>query len=535
MQTQPKLRGDTKRSHSAITLKIALCILATLYPTLFLSIAGSCVRRSATDTTTASPAIEADRIVRVGIYQNEPKIFWTDEKPAAGLFIDLLEKIASEEGWTLQYSRYEWQEALQALIDGEIDLMPDVAYSTERDVLYDFHDTPVLESWSRVYVDDQSNIEKISDLAGKRIAIVQGSIQENIFKQLLDGFGYEAELIPCDSFQQAFEMASGDQADAAIANHLFGEYFKSKFMLSETSIDFNPVRLYFAAAAGRNAVLLDAIDLRLSEWIPDKRSPYYTSLGNWSDPRQRYRLPPAVYWAFGVILSFLVVASAIASMLRHQVRVRTTHLELINSQLQESKQRYQILAQISPVGIFHTDSNGETTYVNPGWCKITGLPEEKAMGYGWLQAVHPDDKERLSQDWKEATVQTRSSLSEYRFVHPSGKVVWVMGQAVPELDEAGRIVSYVGTITDITERKRTEDEISKLNDELELRVAQRTSELSVAMNRAQESDRLKSAFLSTMSHELRTPLNSIIGFTGMLLMKLAGPLTEEQNKQLSMV
>jgi PAS domain S-box-containing protein len=87
---------------------------------------------------------------------------------------------------------------------------------------------------------------------------------------------------------------------------------------------------------------------------------------------------------------------------------------------------------------------------------------------------------------------------------------------------------------DITGRKRTEEKLRQLNEDLEQRVALRTEELAAAMEHAQESDRLKSAFLASMSHELRTPLNSIIGFTGVLIQGLAGPLNEEQIKQLGM-
>ncbi len=105
----------------------------------------------------------------------------------------------------------------------------------------------------------------------------------------------------------------------------------------------------------------------------------------------------------------------------------------------------------------------------------------------------------------------------------------------------GRRVHYlqrsclVGVGIDISERLAAERALIALNENLERLVAERTAELHAALLRAEGADRLKSAFLASMSHELRTPLNSIIGFTGILLRGLAGPLNDEQAKQLGMV
>jgi PAS domain S-box-containing protein len=124
--------------------------------------------------------------------------------------------------------------------------------------------------------------------------------------------------------------------------------------------------------------------------------------------------------------------------------------------LLESERRYQTLARISPVGIFRANLDGSTTYVNPQWCAISGMSAEHALGYGWLEAVHPEDRDRIVQGWQESTQSQRASYSDYRFIRPDGAVAWVMGQAVPEADIDGQIIGYIGTITDITERKQFE-------------------------------------------------------------------------------
>jgi PAS domain S-box-containing protein len=163
-----------------------------------------------------------------------------------------------------------------------------------------------------------------------------------------------------------------------------------------------------------------------------------------------------------------------------------------------SEIKYQTLANNSPVGIFLTDAVGYTLYVNPRWCSISGLTGEEAVGNGWLKAVHPEDREKLKSGWYSAAAKKETSDAEYRFLRSNGSVVWVLGQAVPELDPENKIIGYVGTITDITAIKNYE------------------KELNIAKEKAEESNRLKTSFLNNMSHEIRTPMNAIIGFTGFL-------------------
>ncbi len=104
------------------------------------------------------------RTVRVGVYPNEPKIFLNAEGRATGIFADLLDAIAAREGWQLRYQPCDGVACLDALEAGRIDLMPDVAYSAERARRFDFHQVPVMHSWSQLYRHPKVAIQSILDV-----------------------------------------------------------------------------------------------------------------------------------------------------------------------------------------------------------------------------------------------------------------------------------------------------------------------------------------------------------------------------------
>jgi PAS domain S-box-containing protein len=124
--------------------------------------------------------------------------------------------------------------------------------------------------------------------------------------------------------------------------------------------------------------------------------------------------------------------------------------------LQQSQKRYETLAEASPIGVFLTDTKGDCLYVNQTWSQTTGLTQEEALGPNWSRTLHPEDQERVFQEWYESALNQQQFQSEYRFLRPDNSVSWVIGQALPLIDSGGEVEGYVGTITDITDRKRQE-------------------------------------------------------------------------------
>lgn len=140
----------------------------------------------------------------------------------------------------------------------------------------------------------------------------------------------------------------------------------------------------------------------------------------------------------------------------------------LEAKVQDRTQELQTLMAHVPVGIFQTDAAGACVFVNERWCDMAGMTADEARGTGWVRALHPDDHERVAREWSEATAAGREFVSDYRFITREGKVSWLHGSAVALLGDDGKPSGFLGTISDITDRKRFEVELENSRQRLEL-------------------------------------------------------------------
>jgi PAS domain S-box-containing protein len=218
--------------------------------------------------------------------------------------------------------------------------------------------------------------------------------------------------------------------------------------------------------------------------------------------------------------------------------------------LRESERRLANIIDFLPDATFVIDREGRVIAWNRAIEAMTGIKSKDILGKGDYEYALPFYGERrpilidlVLQPQEEfekryANIERKpvgTLVGEGYIPYLKGGEFYFLGTAAPLYDFKSNLVGAIQCIGDITERRRVEIELRKHHDNLEDLVKERTAELAIAKERAEESDRLKSAFLATMSHELRTPLNSVIGFTGILLQDLVGPLNNEQRKQLNMV
>jgi len=196
--------------------------------------------------------------------------------------------------------------------------------------------------------------------------------------------------------------------------------------------------------------------------------------------------------------------------------------------LRESEERFQALANGIPQLAWMAEPDGHIFWYNQRWYAYTGTTFEQMEGWAWQSVHDPDMLPKVLEKWKGAIAAGQPFDMEFPLRGADGVFRAFLTRVMPLKDAEGRVTRWFGTNTDISERKRAEREIRRLNDELEQRVLQRTAELQAA-NQEMES------FTYSVSHDLRAPLRHISGFSKILSEEYGATLAPEAQHHLQRI
>jgi len=439
--------------------------------------------------------VAAHEPIRVGLFRaGWPPFEVIDEfDQFHGISADYLQLVAERLGVKVQPVLYNtWEEVLAAVKAGEVDLLPSMASTPERESFLTFS-KPYLSTSSLIFARRDSTIRVLDDLSGRRIAVEQGYAVHELLAKAVPGIDF---VITEDS-SSALKAVSTGRADAYVGNLITSSYLIEQLALSnlevrgDSGLGNSQVRF---GVRKELAPLVPLLDRALSDV---SRSEEESIQARWLPALDVFDWMHLLQIAWPWVVGFLALLTFVLVWNR---RLSIQVAERARAEAEERRQRSTLLALINsiPDPIWFKDTQGRYLGVNQAFADCLGRPPEDIVGRSDQQMFSSEASSGRQDRDRQALNDNLPYASEGWVVYPDGRRVLFDTLRSAFHDDHGRLLGLVGVSRDVTARKATE-----------LALAQ-------ARDLAEEATQLKSDFLANMSHEIRTPLNIIIGLAHLL-------------------
>ena len=404
------------------------------------------------------PISAKELVVKAGLWDARPIQYIDESNNAKGIFPEIINKVALQEGWQVEYIPLSFTEGMRQLTKGEIDLMSSVAYSPKRTSDLSFTHETVITTFARIYTRKNIEINSILDLADMRIAVPKNGmlyVGPGGIKDLLKGFNVQCTFLEKDTFEEVMQSVAEGHADAGVASRLTGNKFEAILGLKRTPIVFRPLqlRIAFPKNGVHTSKLQVSIDQAIKKMKPDEGSVLNKALAQLfgAGIPTRKVIPLWLIIAFLVIIGSLGVVLVFLAILRRQIRKRTQALT-------NSESRWRSLTETSPDHILTLDTSLNVQFAN---FAAPGLTVKELIGTPLYQYIEGKEKQNEVKAILEDVLRTGEEKSYETVYHiPDGGTIHYESTAVPRMLEGSE--GFIGlTISsrNITERKQAEEKI----------------------------------------------------------------------------
>ncbi|MEA3361671.1 MAG: transporter substrate-binding domain-containing protein, partial [Thermodesulfobacteriota bacterium] len=305
--------------------------------------------------------------VRIGIDNNPPLTFIDEQGKAGGLFPDLFQQIAKAKNWSIEYVPCQWQQCLDSLSAGDIDILPAIAYTKERAAQFLFAEEVVVSSWGQIYHRKGAKFFSILELAGKKLAVLKKDVYflgEQGLLQVADNFDIEINYLEVSSYQEAFSHLKNGDVDAAMVGRIYGIKNRQKFNLFPSPIMIKPIQVRPAFSPTTSKQFATDFDQLLKKWKQSTDSIYYRLLEKWLGERVSAALPSWLRTTLYSLIAILALLLIITFWTRKQVKIKT-------QELSERQQQYQVFFEESQSIMLLVDpETAGIVDVNPAACQF---------------------------------------------------------------------------------------------------------------------------------------------------------------------
>ena len=405
--------------------------------------------------------------IKIAVFPFKPLIYQDEKGNPNGFFYDIIEHIAETEGFETTYVFGTWENSLEAIKTGKIDLITSLAYTKERDEFIDYTKEGTFSVWSQVYTYHGTDINNIFDVNGKKVGIVKCDFSGQAFIDMAKKLEINCNYVYFESFSNIFENLDKKNIDAGVSSVTNSYAMKKEFRFEVTPIIFNPFTLYFGVPKGKNQELLRILDLRIKELKSDKNSYYYKRLNYWigvgesSENELNKNVIKSIVFLLIVLFLVILISLYLKSKVKKvtsEILKRTDELEKVIKELNISEQAISGATE----GICITDISGNILKVNNSFCQLSGYEKEELLGKNpRILKSGKQDAQFYLEMW-ESIIKTGSWRGEIWDRKKNGEIYpkWLAIDTI--VCKSDDTTYYLGISTDITKLKNTEEKVNQL-------------------------------------------------------------------------
>ena len=502
-----------------------------------------------------------------------------------GFAIDVFKAAAQAAGLHVKFKIGLWLQIKQDLAEGKIDALPVVGRTPEREDIFDFTLSYLTLKGAVFALKSEHSIKTLSDLRNKRVLVMKGdNSYEFVVREKISG-----QIYTTNTFDEAFQQLVNGEGDVVVVQHIIGLKIIERLKL-QRKVVLLPIELknytqeFCIAVTEGDKQLLDRLNEGLSIIIANDT--FRKINEKWFGPVIKEKLAPADI--IKVILLIVVPLVAIMVLLwivflRNEVKKRTERMyqeiaehqhTLINlkhqqARVNESEQQIRLLLNSTAEGIYGIDINGCCTFINQSGLEILGYTSaEQLINSEIHKLIHHSRPDGTSNDVSDCIIHNsvlkgNKIVNVNDFLRKADNNIFLAEFSSFPIFKEGIVTGAVVTFRDITERKKSEEELLQLKNELEIKVTERTAELEEKVQKLAKSQKamlfmvedlnritteLKAerrkleisnkdldAFTYSVSHDLRAPLRAINGFSGFLMEDYYNNLDDEGKRYIKII
>ncbi|WP_082142941.1 PAS domain S-box protein [Levilinea saccharolytica] len=395
------------------------------------------------------------RTLRIGGDWNYPPYSYTTGDQPQGLDMEMARAVGEALNVNVEIWQGSWGDVRRWLEEGSIDAVAGMAYSDEREKIYDFS-TPYAYLSFDLFVPQASELKGMEDLRDKAVVVQRGGVME----EYLVRSGLAEQVILVENAPDALTLLAAGRYDAALLNEAQGHYFLQKnpnWRLKALGVDSpQTVRYGFAVREG-NQDVLNLLNQGLN--LVKREGVYDRILENWTQlyqPRtfgQALRTWPylrVALFGLGGLLLFTVLSLVWGATLRREVRARTQALK-------QSEEKYRLLVETASEAVLVSTRDGRILFANAASELISGYSLADLLQLRLDQVVHLEDYEMIRTAVSQVLLREKKTLEAVRILTREGNIRFVHIQAAP-IDWQGE-QAVLSLVTDVTERVQVEERL----------------------------------------------------------------------------